>query len=80
MIEDAQGRKWSVRFKHSPYGWRWDARHGNHGQQLTGTPFATKDEAEADARQRIQSHDAIAAAKEFFRRLREDQRREGAKP
>jgi len=69
MIKDAQGRKWSVRFKHSPYGWRWDARHGNYGQCSTGTPFATKDEAEADARRSIQGSDAIAESAEYLRRL-----------
>jgi hypothetical protein len=70
MIKDAKGRKWSMRFRHSPYGWRWDARHGNWGQgsDPTAAPFATKAQAEDDARQQIQSHDAIAAMKEFFRR------------
>jgi len=73
MIKDAKGRKWSMRFRHSPYGWRWDARHGNLGQgsDPTAAPFATKAQAEDDARRQILGHDAIAEVEEFFRRRSE---------
>jgi hypothetical protein len=73
MIRDKKGRPWKLRFRQSRYGWTWDARWNDYGQ--TGghnVPFATKELAVADAQQRISSSDAVAATKEFFRRLKEE--------
>jgi hypothetical protein len=70
MIKDAKGRKWSMRFKQYQQGWQWDARWKYHGQTSGMTLFKTKALAEEDARRTIQSGDAVAAAEEFFRRLR----------
>jgi hypothetical protein len=69
MIRDAQGRKWRMRFKRYQQGWQWEARHGGYGQSSGMRFFATKALAEADARHTIQSRDAIAASREYFRRL-----------
>ena len=70
MIKDAQGRKWFMRFKQYRNGWHWTARHDDFGQEA-GRTFPTKAEAVADAERTIQSHDAIAQGKEYFRRLAE---------
>ena len=69
MIRDAARRKWFLRFKQYREGWTWEARHGDHGQG-SDEVFATKALAEADARRTIAGSDAIAQAKEYFRRLR----------
>jgi len=71
MIKDKKGRPWKLRFRRSRYGWTWDARWNNHGQQSVHVPFATKELAEADAQREISNSDAVAATKEFFRRLRD---------
>jgi hypothetical protein len=68
-IEDAQGRKWFMRYKQYRDGWQWNARHGNHGQSSGSQLFRTKALAAEDARRSIQSHDAIASTAEFFRRV-----------
>ena len=71
MIRDKKGRPWKLRFRRSRYGWTWDARWNNYGQEGGNVPFATKELAEADAQRKVSSSDAVAAAKEFFRRLEE---------
>jgi hypothetical protein len=58
-----------MRFKQYQTGWAWEARCGNCGQS-SKAEFATKVLAEDNARQEIQGFDAIAASKEYFRRLR----------
>jgi hypothetical protein len=71
MIRDTKGRKWNMRFRQYREGWKWEARHDNCGQGCGWDEFfATRALAEADARRTIAGSDAIAQAKEHFRRLR----------
>jgi hypothetical protein len=74
MIKDMQGRKWFMRFKRYRQGWRWEARHGNHGQSSGMRFFQTKAHAETDARRQLQGRDAIAAAAEYLRRVTNNHR------
>jgi hypothetical protein len=75
MIKDKKRREWRVRYRQSRYGWTWNARWKNLGQQSDRVPFATKALAETDAQQRISNSDAVAEAREFFRQFQEDQRK-----
>jgi hypothetical protein len=68
MIRDTKGRKWFMRFKQYQQGWKWEARRSNCGQSCDEF-FATRAVAEEDARRTIQSTDAIAQAREYFRRV-----------
>jgi hypothetical protein len=70
MIRDSRNRKWFLRFKQYKQGWSWEARCGAHGQGSGFNFFATRALAEADARRSIQSGDAIASGKEYFRLLK----------
>jgi hypothetical protein len=73
MIRDAKGRKWFMRFKQYRQGWQWEANLGKPHTQAQGCAwnefFATKALAEEDARRTIQSRDAVAMMREYFRRL-----------
>jgi hypothetical protein len=70
MIRDAKRRKWLMRFKQYQQGWRWEALWKNLGQSSESF-FESRAAAMADAERVIQSHDAVAQAQEYFRRLRE---------
>jgi hypothetical protein len=71
MIKDAQGRKWFMRFRQYQQGWQWNARCGsvNLIQSSAETLYATKAAAVAAAERAITSSDAVATAKEFWRRV-----------
>jgi hypothetical protein len=69
MIKDGKGHKWSVRFKEYQNEWYWRARCDGYGFEAARM-LETKALAETDARQVLQSHDALAQAQEFSRRRR----------
>jgi hypothetical protein len=70
VIKGAKGRKWFLRFRQYQQGWSWDAKCRGLGQTSGDEFFATRADAEADARRAITSHDAFALSAEFFSRVR----------
>jgi hypothetical protein len=73
-VTDAQGHKWKLRFTQYQQGWVWHAEFDGLGKASTSDPepyFATREEARADARRKIERSDRnhVAHAKEFFVRL-----------
>jgi hypothetical protein len=69
MIKDAKGRKWAMRFKQYRQGWSWEGSWKNLGQGSGMVFFESRAAAMAEAERVIRSHDAVAEAVEYFRRV-----------